>query len=369
VKTRAGAILHKEFLHILRDPRSLAVVFLYPLSMVLLYGYAITFDIKNIRIGWLDQDRTPASRAFGRELTAGGYFEIAADLADRNEAAIGLRRRRFTAVVVAPPGFGRALRTEPRAAVQLLVDGSNPTTASVAINTLRSFCAARTLEWNAQALRIPLSAEPRVWYNPDLKTSHFVVPGLVAVVMMMICALLTSVTLARERETGTLEQILVSPIRPFETVIGKVAPYIVLAIADAALVIVFSMAVFRVPFRGDAAFLLVAALAYVYCALAIGVFISSWARTQQVAMMAAQLMTFLPSFLLSGFLFPIASLPKALQALTLLVPARYFLVIIRAVMLKGAPPSSLAGHLLFLAAFGTVVLLASARRFRVTLED
>jgi ABC-2 type transport system permease protein len=222
---------------------------------------------------------------------------------------------------------------------------------------------------NTRTLILPVSVEPRVWYNPDLKSAHFIVPGLVAVVMMMICALLTSVTIARERETGSMEQILVSPIRSVELVAGKLAPYILIALLDSALVIVFSIAVFRVPFRGDAAFLLLASLGYVYCALSIGIFISGRVRTQQVAMMAAQLLTFLPSFLLSGFIFPIASLPKVLQALTFLVPARYFLIIIRHVMLKGGETSVLWKPFGFLVLFGTVVMLSSIRQFKTNLGD
>jgi ABC-2 type transport system permease protein len=369
MKPRLFAILQKEFVHILRDPRSLVIVFIWPILMIFMYGYAITFDIKEIRLGLLDQDGSPASRAFVRDLTSSGYFKISREFPARNGIDHGMLERAFTAALIIPEDFGRQLKTASSIPIQLLVDGSNSNTATVAINYLRSFCALRTLDLNAESLRMPVSVEPRVWYNPDLKSAHFIVPGLVAVVMMMICALLTSVTLVKERETGTLEQILVSPIRPFEMVAGKLAPYILLALVDSAMVIVFSMLVFHVPFRGSAPFLLLASLAYVYCALSIGVFISSRARTQQVAMMAAMITTFLPSFLLSGFIFPIASLPVVLQAVTYLVPARYFLIIIRHVMLKGVGLASLITPLLFLVAFGTVVMASSVRRFKINLED
>jgi len=369
MKPRIWAIIQKEFLHILRDPRSLVIVFLWPVMMVFIYGYAITFDIREIRLGLLDHDQSAASRDFVRGLTASGYFRVARVLHDRKTVSHAMVEGQFTALLVIPPDFARSLKKGPAVPVQLLVDGSNANTATVAVNVLRSFCAARTLELNAGTFKPPLSVEPRIWYNPDLKSADFIVPGLVAVVMMMVCALLTSVTLARERETGTLEQILVSPIRPFETVAGKLAPYIVLALADAALVIAFSVFAFGVPFRGDGVLLLAASLAYVTCALAIGVFISSWAKTQQVAMMAAQVMTFLPSFLLSGFIFPIASLPRILQAFTYLVPAKYFLVIIRGVMLKNIGLETALRPLLFLVLFGVVVMAASVRRFKIRLED
>jgi ABC-2 type transport system permease protein len=366
---RFRAIFHKEFIHVVRDVRSLVIVFLWPMMMVFLYGYAISFDIKEIRLGLLDQDRTPASRALVRDLTSSGYFKISRTLADRESVESGLMGRRFTAALVIPERFGRDLLTRPSAKLQLLVDGSNPNTATVAVNFFRSFCSLRSLELNSQIVGAPLSIEPRVWYNPDLKSSHFIVPGLVAVVMLMICTLLTSITITRERETGTMEQILVSPIRPIEMVAGKVAPYILLSLADAAAVILFSILVFQVPFRGSAAFLLAASLAYVYCALSLGVFISASVKTQQVAMMAAQISTFLPSFLLSGFIFPIASLPKVLQAFTYLVPARYFLIIIREIMLKGAGPADLVRPFLFLIVFGTVILAASVRKFKTNLDE
>jgi ABC-2 type transport system permease protein len=369
MRSRLFAILRKEVFHILRDPRSLVIVFIWPVLMVFMYGYAIRFDIREIRLGLLDQDRSSASRSLVADLTSSGYFKISRVFSDRSGIEHGMLERAFTAVLIIPEHFGRALRTETRIPIQLLVDGSNSNTATVAVNYLRSFCAVRTLALNAESLRMPVSVEPRLWYNPELKSSHFIVPGLVAVMMMMICALLTSVTLVRERETGTLEQILVSPIRSVEMVAGKVAPYILLALIDSAVIILFAILVFRVPFRGNALFLLLAALAYVYCALSIGVLISTRAKTQQVAMMAAMVGTFLPSFLLSGFIFPIASLPAVLRAVSALVPARYFLIIIRDVMLKGAGVGHLMAPFLFLLGFGTLVMAISVRGFKIRLED
>lgn len=366
---RLTAVLRKEFIHILRDPRSLAVVFLWPVSMVFLYGYAITFDIREIPLGLLDQDRTAASRALARDLTASGYFRTAEILDDREDLSAGLMAGAYKAGLVIPTGYGRSLKREGDTRVQFIVDGSNANTAQVAANYLRMFCAVQTLEINAGTGPVPVSVQPRVWYNPDLKSSHFIVPGLVAVVMMMICVLLTSITLVRERETGTLEQILVSPIRPVELVAGKLVPYILIALLDSGLVILFSIAVFGVPFRGNAAFLLAAALVYVFCALSFGVLISGRAKSQMVAMMASQVLTFLPSLLLSGFMFPIASLPKVLRVLSSFVPATYFLKIIRHVMLKGTGTAALWEPFLLLLAFGLVVTTIGVRQFKLRLED
>ena len=361
-------VLRKEFIHVLRDPRSLVIVFLLPVMMILMYGYAITFDIKEIRLGVLDEDRTSASRELVERLTRSDLFKVVETLDNRASVPKAMHRRRILAALVIPAGFGKSMKTLPRTQVQLLVDGSNANTAAVAINTFQSFLVSFSMDLNAMVLSPPVQIHPRVWYNPDLRSAFFIVPGLVAVIMMMICALLTSVTIARERETGTMEQILVSPIRSGEIIFGKIIPYVVLALMDAVVIVGLSMLIFKVPFRGRPLELLIASLAYVYAALSLGVLISTRAKTQQVALIAAQVTTTLPSFLLSGYIFPISSLPPVLQAITYFVPARYFLVIIRGIMLKGLGLVDLVEPLLFLVGFGTILLFVSARRFKTNLE-
>jgi ABC-2 type transport system permease protein len=313
MKPRIIAIVQKEFLHIIRDPRSLVIVFLMPIIMVLLYGYAITFDIKEIQLGILDEDRTPASRGLVQRLISSDYFKITTELQSRNEIEEGMLYRRFLAVLVIPIDYAKMLKTNPQTQVQLIVDGANSNTATVAINYAKSFLMTYSLEINTQILNPTLELEPRVWFNPDMKSAHFIVPGLVAVIMMLICTLLTSITITRERESGTMEQILVSPIRPYEIIFGKIAPYVVLALMDAIIVVVCAKLIFGVPFRGNPLLLLLFCLFYVYTALSLGVFISARVKTQQVAMMLAQLTTTLPAIMLSGFIFPILSLPIALQ--------------------------------------------------------
>ncbi len=368
MNSRIWTILRKETIHIRRDPRSLVIVFLMPIMMILLYGYAITFDIKEIRLGILDQDRTPASHELVHDLTSSNYFIVSGYLQARDEIAEAFLKRRMLAVLVIPPGFSADMGTKAVTEVQVLVDGSNANTATVALNYIKSFFVARSLQMNAEILRSPVNLQPRVWYNPDLKSAHFIVPGLVAVIMMMICALLTSVTVARERESGTMEQILVSPVRSIEIIIGKTLPYVLLALVDAIVVVVFAQMVFGVPFRGDPLWLLGFSLIYVYACLCFGIFISARVATQQIAMMSAMLATMLPSILLSGFIFPILSMPKILQLLSYIVPARYYLVIIRGIMLKGIGPVHLWMPALFLAVFGTLLLMISIRRFKTNLE-
>jgi ABC-2 type transport system permease protein len=368
MKPRIIAIVQKEFLHIIRDPRSLVIVFLMPIIMVLLYGYAITFDIKEIQLGILDEDRTPASRGLVQRLISSDYFKITTELQSRNEIEEGMLYRRFLAVLVIPIDYAKMLKTNPQTQVQLIVDGANSNTATVAINYAKSFLMTYSLEINTQILNPTLELEPRVWFNPDMKSAHFIVPGLVAVIMMLICTLLTSITITRERESGTMEQILVSPIRPYEIIFGKIAPYVVLALMDAIIVVVCAKLIFGVPFRGNPLLLLLFCLFYVYTALSLGVFISARVKTQQVAMMLAQLTTTLPAIMLSGFIFPILSLPIALQIVSYLVPAKYFLIIIRGIMLKGIGFRYFHLEAIFLLAFGTLLLLVSVNRFKTNLE-
>jgi ABC-2 type transport system permease protein len=367
MKSRLGSIVRKEFIHILRDPRTLLIIFVYPVIMIILYGYAITFDIRDIRLGVLDQDRTPESREFVRNLTSSDYFRIAEILPNRDRIEDAFLNRTIRAAVILPKGFAEAAGGYGGVSVQLVVDGSNANSATVAVNYLKTFVVSQSLA-SSGIRQAVVSLEPRVWYNPDLKSAPFIVPGLVAVIMMMICALLTSVTIAREWETGTMEQILVSPIRAVEVIIGKVSPYILLALVDSVLVVGISILVFGVPFRGSPILLFLLSILYVYAALGIGVLISSFARTQQIALMAAMLATMLPSFLLSGFIFPIRSMPVWLQAVTRIVPARYYLVIIRSIMLKGTGAGPLLWPAAFLIIFGTVLLLLSVKRFRSSLE-
>lgn len=368
MKSRIFAIFKKELIHIRRDPRSLVIVFLLPVLLVLLYGYAITFDIKEVKLGVLDQDRTPASQRLVDGLLSSGYFRLTGTLATRAEIEPAFLHRRMTAVLVLPRGLGASLGSQLRSEVQIVVDGSNANTATVAINYLRSYFTTWSLQANAHILRPPLDLHPRVWYNPDLTSVNFIVPGLVAVLMMLICALLTSVTVARERETGTMEQILVSPVHSAEIIIGKTLPYIGLGLMDGIIVVLFAWLWFDVPFRGEPLWLLGYALLFIYTCLSFGIFISARVETQRIALMAAMMSTLLPSVLLSGFIFPLSALHWLLQAVSYIVPAKYFLVIIRGIMLKGIDGALLWQPALFLFLFGTLLLLISVKRFKINLE-
>ncbi|MBN2013023.1 ABC transporter permease [candidate division KSB1 bacterium] len=362
------AIIRKEFIHILRDPRSLLITFVMPLLMIFLFGNAVELDIKEIPFGVIDQDNSQASRELIDKFINSGYFKLQPIEQNREHIHDLFMQRAVKAVLIIPVDYAKDLQIKPQVQAQMIVDGSNSNTASVIINYTKMIFATLTTELNVQTINMPLEIESRVWYNPDMESANFVVPGLVAIIMMMICALLTSITIVREKETGTMEQILVSPIKPYEVVFGKVLPYVIIAFFDGVLVLVFAWLSFGVPIAGNVLLLAVLSLFYLYASLSLGVFISTQAKTQLVAMMAALVITVLPSVMLSGFIFPIRSMPNVLQWLTYIVPARYFLVIIRGIVLKGVGFQYFWTQTLFLFVLGTILLTISTRKFSTKLE-
>jgi ABC-2 type transport system permease protein len=256
------------------------IIFIWPIIMMLLYGYAITFDIKEIKLGLLDNDRSHASRELVEKMTCSNYIHISARFSTHKEIEEAVLSRKILAALIIPEKFGKKIKTQNQIELQIVIDGSNANSATVAISYIKSFFVSYSLEINKLLITQPIQLHPRVWYNPDLKSAHFIVPGLVAVIMMMICALLTSVTITRERETGTLEQILVSPIKASEIVFGKYIPYVLLSIMDAVIIIGFARLIFKVPFRGNPILLLLLSIVYVYAAASLGVFISTRVKTQ-----------------------------------------------------------------------------------------
>ena len=359
---RILAIIAKEVRHILRDPRTLAIVIAMPIMMVLLYGYALDMDIQHIRIAVIDHDRTPASRRLIERFDASDYFDIVLRPGATGDLDRLFEKGEIRGALVIPASFAEDRATKPSAPVQLVVDGSDPTYGNATVNYATAIALAAAGDGGGAA-PVPLEIRERFLFNPDLDGSHFIIPGLVAVILMMICALLTSITVAREKESGTLDVVLVSPVRPFEIILGKVTPYIGLALLDAIFILMFAKLVFDIPLRGDLMLLLGLTVLYIYCALGIGLFISSVAPTQQVAMMAALVATILPSMVLSGFLFPIFSMPAPIRLISHLVPARYYIEIIRGILLKSSHFSLLAKQSAALLVLGTVFLVIATIRF------
>ncbi|MDD4857251.1 MAG: ABC transporter permease [Candidatus Krumholzibacteria bacterium] len=359
-------IILKEIRHILRDPRSLFIAILMPIMMTFLYGYAINLDIKNIRLAVLDYDQTSASRELVGRFYHSGYFAASLAPADMADPEAVLKRGDAHAVMIIRGGFAEALRGAAPYQLGLLLDGADANMSAAAAsysNVIIQRYLGESPGVGAAGRGVALSQ--RVLYNPDLKSSHFLVPGLIAIILMMISALLTSVTIAREKETGTMEQLLTAPVGPFQVILGKVIPYVGLALLDGVLVLSVGVLHFGVPLIGSSLLLLFFGLIYIIAALSLGVLISTLARTQQVAMMAALVATVLPSVMLSGFIFEIRNMPALLRFITMLVPARYFLLIMRGVMLKGSGLAVLWPQAAALVALTTLLLVAAVKRFRI----
>lgn len=365
MKSRIIPIIRKEVIHISRDFRTLVIVILMPIAMLFLYGFALNLEIQNIDLIILDHNQSPDSRALIRKFEGSNYFTVQHFLGPESQLPLFFSRRDARMIMVIPEDFSRTLYRQLRTQVQVLIDASDPNVAQA----IRNYSNAIFRSFGAEHAAVPvLDIETTIWYNPALKSSHFFVPGLAALILIMISALLTSIAIVREKETGTLEQILVSPIRPIEIIVGKVVPYIFLAFIDLLVILVIARFVYDVPFVGNIGFLMFSSFVFIFAALSIGLLISTRAETQQVAMMMALLVTMLPTVILSGFIFPIASLPKVLQLLTYAVPARYFMVVIRGVMLKGNTCIQLLPEISILAGIGVVLFIISAKKFRTTLE-
>ncbi len=363
---RILSMMKKEFIHIFRDPRTLIIIILMPMVMIVLYGYAITLDMRNIPFAVVDHSNTPASRTLVDAFAENSFFILKPIPANESNLEDLVLEREVKMILVVPRSFAEELEREPRIKVQLLIDASDPNVA----NFIYKYSDQIVQQFNRNRAASPLlfSLEPRLLYNPDMRSAEFFVPGLVAIILLLICALLTSITIAREKETGTLEQILVSPVHPAEIIVGKVIPYIVLGMIDAVLVVLSGIVLFDVPFHGAPPLLLGMTLLYVFASLALGVLISTLTSSQRVAMMLALVTTLLPTIMLSGFIFPIASMPVVLQGISYAIPARYYMIIIRGIMMKGVGVPELWHQGLILFGIGVALLAIAARRFKSRLE-
>lgn len=355
---RVFEMVRKEFRQIFRDPRLRRMIFVAPVVQLLAFGYAVSTDVRNVSTLVVDHDRTRASRELVEAFRASGYFRIEG-YADR-PAEIVSALDHGTAVlgVVIPQGFERDA-SDGRGRVQLLFDGTNSNLATVA----RGYAERIVLSQGVQPGISGIDLRSRAWFNPDLDSRDYNVPAVIGALLMLICLILTSLAVVREREIGTLEQLLVSPLRPGELILGKTLPFALIGTVELALVVVIALAWFHIPFRGNPLLLLLASVLFLFTALGTGLLISTISNTQQEAFMSGFLV-FLPSLLLSGFMFPVNSMPRVFQMLTLAIPLRHYLEIVRAVFLKGAGFEALWRQLLALLVMGVALLWAAARRFR-----
>ena len=363
---RLLAVSRKEVLHLRRDRRSLGLAFVLPAIMILAFGWVISFDIRHIKMAVYDEDRSQASRALVDAFTASSYFVVTDHLDRYGDAEPLLDRGAVRLVLVIPPRFQARLGGGGPAPVQALVDGSDANTATIALAYARGIVTAYASRAVLGARRVaaPVRAETRVWYNEELKSSNMIVPGLIAVVMMIIAAMLTSLTIAKEWERGTMEQLASTPVHPVEVVLGKLLPYIGIGMIDVLVTGFIGDVVFAVPFRGSFLFFVGASFFFLVGALGIGLAISAAAKSQMLAIQVAMVATYLPSFLISGFMFDVANMPKALQAIALFVPARYFITAVRGIFLKGVGPHVLWPYGLGMVLFGIAGLTLATRSFK-----
>ena len=370
------AVSRKEFRQIGRDRRTLVILAFVPAFFLLVFGYALNFDVRNVALAVEDRDGTSESRALISSFVNSGYFQLAAVVHDPRVAERMLDRNEARAVLVIPQGFARDVTTGVTSEVQVIVNGDNANTATAVVGYATSILQTASAEYAAQArveayaaggagAATPISVEPRIWYNPELRSALFLVPGLIAYLMMLMSVTSTALSIVREKETGTIEQVRMAPVATFSFILGKTVPQFVISLVSAALVFLAAQVLFDLPMRGNWLTLGAVLSIYLLGALATGLLVSTIADTQQLAFQVALLVSLLPTLMLSGFIFPIASMPEFLQAFTRIVPARYFLVALRGIVLKGSALTQLLPEFGALALYATVVLaLASLRLSR-----
>jgi ABC-2 type transport system permease protein len=367
---RTRAIARKEMLHILRDSRSLFAALLQPLVMLLIFGWALSLDVDRIPTFVYDLDQSPQSRDLVKDFRGSRYFHVVEEVQGYKPIDQAINRRDCLLAVVIPVHFAKDIDLKQPAQVQLLIDGSDSNTAAIAQGYAESIVSLYSQRLQAPiqtaAGHVPASVIPdvRVWYNPDLLSGDFIVPGLIVVIVMIIAANLGSLTIAREWENGTMEQLLSTPARPSELALGKLSAYFVVGAADMLIALVIGVFVFDVPMMGSLTLLLTASSIFLFGTLGLGIMVSAMFRTQLMAYQMGTLISFLPAFLLSGFIYPIGSMPRVIQVVSLVVPARYFMEISRGIFLKGIGIELLWFNLLLLIAYAGVVFYFATRKLR-----
>jgi len=369
---RMKAVTRKEFIHLMRDPRSLAIGIALPILMLLLFGFALTLDVDHVPIVIWNQHEDPLTRDFISHFQASRYFTIVRFANHYGELEKAIDDRSALAALIIPFDFSRNVHAGKPAAVQWIVDGSDSNTATLA--TGYADAVTRTFSTNIQMNRLsltggvapvmPVDFRSRVWFNADMESRNYIIPGLIAVIMMIIAGLLTSLTIAREWDTGTMEQLISTPLKVPELILGKLIPYFCIALLDVTLAVFMGEFLFQIPLRGNVALIFLITAIFLTGALSLGMLISIVTKSQLVASQVAILATFLPTFLLSGFSFDIANMPRLLQLLSHLIPARYFISILKGIYLKGVGLEVLYLETLFLSAFGMLVLIAAHAKFK-----
>lgn len=369
---RIKHILIKEFIQIFRDPRMKAVIFIMPMIQVMVFGYAVTTDVKSIPTAVYDLDNTPDSRNLIREFTYSRYFDVKKDISTDEDQQALIDKSVVNAVIRINRGFSADLKANKAARFQLIVDGTDSNTASIILtyaNQIVERYSTKVLSNRSKVMLDRINSFPKIqvrtrsWFNENLESRNFYVPGVIALIVMLITLLLTSMAIVREKEIGTIEQLIVSPIRPFELILGKLVPFAIIGLIDALLVTLVGVLWFHVPIKGNLLLLLGSTVLYLLTTLGVGLFISTLAGTQQEAMMSTFFFYF-PAVLLSGFMFPIVNMPEVIQYITYINPLRYFLIILRGIFLKGSGIHILWPQMLALLIMGVSILTLSSMRFQ-----
>jgi len=368
---RIKALTKKEFIQMSRDIRSLMGALFNPLLMIFLFGYALSLDVDRIPTVVLDFDGTPVSREFIHRLTDSRYFTLVRYLDRDGDVDASLARGEALMALVIPEDFASKVKRGFPAPVQVIFDGSDSNTATIALGYLKAVAAGFDIALQEQRIRraglkmvdMPLEARIRVWFNPELKSKNFIIPGLTGVIMMAICSVMTALSVSKEKETGTLEQLISTPITSLELLLGKLLPYLAVGLVDLALVVGAAVLIFDVPFRGSYINLFIISLIFLIGSLSWGLFVSVVAKSQIQASQISVISAFLPSFLLSGFIYPIENMPVALQALTFIVPARYFVEVLKGLFLQGVGLTVLWPQVLALVIYAVLVLNLARKRF------
>ncbi|MBI3151594.1 MAG: ABC transporter permease [Chloroflexi bacterium] len=375
MNSRLMSIIRKEFIQIFRDTRTLIMILVIPIMQLFLLGYSATNDVRNIPLAVLDRSRSPESRALLDSYRAADYFRIAYTVDSEADIEALISAGDARAAVIIPPDYAQNL-SAGNARVAFILDGSDPTSASTALSAAQLISQAHATELLTERfartgsnlrVRPPVEVRTTVWYNPDLISAHFMIPGVIGMILYAIAAILTATSVVRERERGTIEQLIVTPIRPWELIVGKLMPYVILGFFNTIEVLAVGHWWFGMPIRGDLGLIIVLSIVFLTTGLGIGLFASTIANTQQEAMLTVW-MTLLPSIFLSGFFFPLEAMPTFLRWLSYLMPLRYYLVIIRSLLLKGVSLDMIQTDVLAMSLFAVGIMTAAALRFRKRLD-
>ncbi len=363
------AFIRKEFFHIFRDYRSMVILFGMPVVMVLLFGFAITNDITNAKIGILDQSKDEVTREIIQKLVSSGYFLPEADLQSNKEIESYFKQGNIKAVVVFEPDFALKMSEQKGATVQIILDASEPNTASIISSYISGVINTYMTQKLVEQMKVPVAiqVQSRMMYNPELKSVYMFVPGVITILLMLVSAMMTSLSIAREKELGTMEALLVSPLKPFQIIVGKVIPYVFLSFINLIVILLLARFVFLMPFNGSVTLLMAESLLFIVMSLALGILISTISSTQQQAMLLSMFALMLPTILLSGFVFPIENMPLPLQLISHIMPSKWFIIIVKDIMLKGTGLAYIWKETLIIVLMTLFFIGLSVKKFKIRL--